>query len=151
MKTLIYIECLLNICKNKEKIQKFNEAGDSRYIYENQLDKACFQFDMAYGDFKDLTRRTAFYKILGDTTFNIAKNPIYYGYQRGIVSMVYKFFDKKSSGGAVKNSNMSNPILSKLHKPVITKLKNQKVYSSFIDNIWGTDLAGMELFSKCNK
>ena len=65
--------------------------------------------------------------------------------------MVYKFFDKKSSGGAVKNSNMSNLILSKLHKPVITKLTNQKVYSSFIDNIWGTDLASMELFSKFNK
>ena len=45
--------------KNKERIQKFKETGDSRYIYQNELDKACFQHDMAYGDFKDLTRRTA--------------------------------------------------------------------------------------------
>ena len=45
--------------KNKERIQKFKQTGDSRYIYRNELDKACFQYDMAYGDFKDLKRRTA--------------------------------------------------------------------------------------------
>ena len=44
--------------KNKERIQKFKQTGDSRYIYRNELDKACFQYDMAYGDFKDLTKRT---------------------------------------------------------------------------------------------
>ena len=66
--------------KNKEKIQKFKEVGDSRYIYQNELDKACFQHDMAYGDFKDLTRRTASDKILHDKAFNIAKNPKYDGY-----------------------------------------------------------------------
>ena len=53
---------------------------------------------MAYGDFKDLKRRTASDKILRDKAFNIAKNPKYDGYQRGIASMVYKFFDKKSTG-----------------------------------------------------
>ena len=62
--------------KNKERIQKFNETGDSQYIYQNELDKACFQHDMAYGDFKDLTRRTASDKILSNKAFNIAKNPI---------------------------------------------------------------------------
>ena len=81
--------------RNKEKIQKFKETGDSRYIYQNELDKACFQHDMAYGDFKDLTRRTASDKILRDKAFNIAKNPIYDRYQRDLASMVYKFFDKK--------------------------------------------------------
>ena len=50
--------------KNKERIQKFTQTGDSRYIYRNELDKACFQHDMAYGDFKDLTKRTAADKIL---------------------------------------------------------------------------------------
>ena len=50
--------------KNKERIQKFKETGDSRYIYKNELDKACFQHDMAYGDFKDLTKRTAADKVL---------------------------------------------------------------------------------------
>ena len=58
-----------------------------------------------YGDFKDLTRRTASDKILHDKAFNIAKNSKYDGYQRGLTSMIYKFFDKKSSGGAIKNAN----------------------------------------------
>ena len=60
--------------KNKKIIQKFKETGDSRYIYRNELDKACYQNDMAYGDFKDLTRRTAPGKILHHKVFNIAKN-----------------------------------------------------------------------------
>ena len=66
--------------KNKESIQKFTETGDSRYTYKNKLDKACFQDDMSYGDFKYLTRRTASDKIFGDKAFNIAKNPKYDGY-----------------------------------------------------------------------
>ena len=78
--------------KNKERIQKFKETGNSRYIYQNKLDKACFQHDLAYGDFKDLTRRTASDKILCDEAFNIAENPKYDGYQRGLASMVYNFF-----------------------------------------------------------
>ena len=82
--------------KNKERINKIKETGDSRYIYQNELDKACFQHDMAYGDFKDLTRRTASDKILRDKAFNIAKNPKYDGYQRGLASMVYKFFEIKN-------------------------------------------------------
>ena len=79
--------------KNKEGIKKFKETEDSRYIYQNELDKACFQHDMTYGDFKELTRRTASDKILRDKTFNIAKNPKYDGYQGGLASMVSKFFD----------------------------------------------------------
>ena len=67
--------------KNEERIQKFKETGDSQYIYQNELDKACFQHDMAYGEFKDLTRRTVSDKILRDKAFNIAKNPKYDGYQ----------------------------------------------------------------------
>ena len=81
--------------KNKERIKIFKETGDTKYIYRNELDKACFQHDMAYGDFKDLARRTASDKVLRDKAFNIAKNPKYDGYQRGLASMVYKFFDKK--------------------------------------------------------
>ena len=68
--------------KNKERIQKFKETGDSKYIYQNELDKACFQHDMAYRDFKDLTRTTASdKKILHNNAFNTAKNPKYDGYQ----------------------------------------------------------------------
>ena len=92
--------------KSKEKIQKFKETGDSQYIYQNKLDKACFQPDIAGGDFKDLSRRTASDKILRDKAFNIAKNPKYGGYQRGVASMVYKYFDKKTSGSSIKNDNI---------------------------------------------
>ena len=72
------------------------DTGDASYIYKNELDKACLQHDMAYGDFKDIKKRTASDKILREKVFNIAKNPKYDGYQRGLASMVYKFFDKKS-------------------------------------------------------
>ena len=78
--------------RNKERIQKFKETGDTSYICKNELDKACFQHNMAYGDFKDLKRRTASDKTLKDRAFNIAKNTKYDGYQRGLASMVYKFF-----------------------------------------------------------
>ena len=74
--------------KNKKRIQKFKETGDTSYIYKNELDKACFQHDMAYGDFKDLKGRTASDKALRDKAFNIAKNPEYDGYQRGLASML---------------------------------------------------------------
>ena len=74
--------------KNKERIQKFKETRDTNYIYKSELDKTCFQHDMAYGDFKDIARRTASDKILRDKAFNIAKNPKYDGYQRGLASIV---------------------------------------------------------------
>ena len=80
---------------NKERIRKFKETGDTKYIYRNKLDKACFQHYMAYGDFKDLAKRTAADKVLRNKTFNIAKDPKYDGQQRGLASMVYKFFDEK--------------------------------------------------------
>ena len=91
----------MDFTKNKERSQKFKETGDS-YIYQNELDKACFQHGMAYGDFKDLTRRIAFENILRDKAFNIAKIPKYDGYQHGLVSMVYTFSDKKTSGSGIK-------------------------------------------------
>ena len=89
-----YIACR-PLTKNKERIQKFNETGDSRYIYQNELDKSCFQHDIAFVDFEDLTRRTASDKILCDKAFDIAKNPKYDGWQRSLDSMIYNFFDKK--------------------------------------------------------
>ena len=86
---------------NKEKIQKFKETGDTNYVYKNELDKACFPDDMAFGDFKDLARRTASDKVSRDKAFSIAKNSKYDGYQRGLASMVYKFFDEKSKGSGL--------------------------------------------------
>ena len=87
--------------KNKERIQKFKETGDTTHIYKNELGKACFQHNMAYEDFKDLKRRTASDKVLRDKAFNVANNPKYDGCQRGLASPVYNFFDKKSEVGGV--------------------------------------------------
>ena len=92
--------------ESKQRIQMFKQTGDSRYIYKNELDKACFQHDMAYGDFEDLKKRAAD-KVLRDKAFNIAKDPKYDGYQRGLASMVYKFFDKKTKGSGVTLANNS--------------------------------------------
>ena len=107
---------------------------------------------MIYGDFKDLTKRTASDKILLHKAFNFAKNPKYDGDQRGLASMVCKFFDKKISGSGIKNKNMSNKELAEeLHKSIIRKFKKRKVYSSFIDNIWDTDIVDMQLIIKLNE
>ena len=106
--------------KNKERIQKIKQTGDTSYIYKNELHKACCQHDMAYGDFKDLKRRTVSDKVLRDKVFNIAKNPKYDGYQRGLASMVYNFLDKKLTGGGVANEP-NYQLANELHKPIIKK------------------------------
>ena len=107
---------------------------------------------MAYGDFKDLTRRTASDKILRDKAFNIAKNLKYDGYQRALASMAYKFFDKKTLGSAIKSENMSDQQLAEeLHEPIIRKFKKRKAQLPFIDNIWGAVLPDMQLISKFKK
>ena len=82
--------------KNKQTIKKFKETEDTKYICRNKLDKSCFQHDMAYGYFKNVAKRTAADKVLRDKAFNVAKDPKYDRYQRGLASMVYKFFDKKN-------------------------------------------------------
>ena len=89
-----------------------------------------------------------------DKAFNIVKNPKYDGYQRGLASMVYKFFDEKSSsGGGIANNKIKKNIqlAEELHKPIIRNFKKRTVYSEFKDNIWGADLADMQLISKFNK
>ena len=100
------------VTKNKERTEKFKETWDWRYICQNKVDKAFFQQDNAYGDFKDLSRRTVAYKVLHDKSFNIAKFPIYDRYQRGLASMIYTFFDKKTAVGAVKNEVTQNEKLA---------------------------------------
>ena len=149
--------------KHEQRIQKFRETGDTNYIYKNELDKDCFVHDAAYSDSKDLTKRTVADKILKNKAFDIAKDPKYDGYQRGLASMVYKFFDskvaspdKKSVGSGAKRVNtkitpQNEQLAEEIHKPIIRKLKKRKVYSTFKDNIWGVDLADMQLLSKYNK
>ena len=109
---------MVRLLSIKKELQKFNQTGDTRYIYRNELDKACFQHDSAYADTKDLINRA----------YDIASNPEYDGYQRGLASMVYKFFDKKTMGsGAAEPSslervnNESLKLTNELHKPIITK------------------------------
>ena len=134
--------------RHKERIKKFKQTSDTRYIYRNELNKACFQHDSAYADHKDLINRTKSDKVLRDKAYNIASNPKYDGYQRGLVSMVYKFFDKKSAAGSGTIKPSSLILADELHKPVIRKFKKRKVYSQFKDNIWGVDLADMQSLSK---
>ena len=137
--------------KHEQRIQKFKETGNTNYIYKNELDKACFTHDAAYSDSKDLTKRTVADKILKNKAFNIAKDPKYDGYQRGLASMVYKFFDSKVSGSGAKLTLQNEPLANELHKTIIRKFKKRKVYSTFKGNIWGVDLADMQLLSKYNK
>ena len=150
--------------KHKQRIQKFKETGDTNYIYKNELDKACFTHDATYSDSKNLTKRTIAGKILRDKAFNIAKDTKYDGYQRGSGSMVYKFFDskvassdKKSKGSGAKNVNntkltpQNQQLAEELHKPIIKNFEKRKVHAAFKDNIWGADLADMQLLSRCNK
>ena len=106
---------------------------------------------MAYGRFKDLVKRTAANKKLRDKVFKIANDQKYDGYQRRLASMVYKFFDKKSQGKRLANNKENIQLADELHKPIIRKFNKRKVYSSFKDNIWGVDLADMQLLSKFNK
>ena len=98
------------------------------FIYKNELDKASFQHDMAYGKSKDLIKITQSDKVLKDKAFKIANNPKYDGYQRGLASMVYEFFDKKSASldkskgsGIIKEPNYQ--LVNELHKPIIKKFK----------------------------
>ena len=137
--------------KNKERIQKFKETRDTSYIYKNELDKACFQHDMAYGDFKDLARRTASDKILRDEAFKIAKNPKYDGYERGLASISFLIKSLKVVVLIYHIPEFNEQLAKELQKPIIKNLKKGKVYSGFKDNIWGADLADMKLISKFNK
>ena len=123
--------------RHKERIKKFKQTGDTCYIYRNELDKACFQHDSAYADHKDLIKRTKLDKVLRDKAYDIASNPKYDGYQRGLASMVYTFFDKKSIGSRIKKDTTKSSSLERssliladeLHKPVIKKFNKRKVYS----------------------
>ena len=90
----IYISCE-PFTKNKERIQKFKETEDSGYIYQNKLDKACFQHDVAYGNFKHLTRRTTSDKISHDKAFSSATNPKYMDVNIDLLQLSIIFLIKK--------------------------------------------------------
>ena len=104
------------------------QTGNTDFIYKNELDRACFQHDMAYGKSKDLEKRTQLDKVLRDKAFKISSNPKYDGYQREVASMVYKFFDKKFSGSDITNEP-NYQLANEIHKSIIRKFKKEK----FID------------------
>ena len=93
--------------------KKFKQTGNTNFIDKNELDEACFQHDIAYGKPKELVKRTQSDKIWKDKAFKIASDPKYDGYQKGLASTVYKFFDKnpallkKSSGSGIVVSGMN--------------------------------------------
>ena len=138
--------------RHKERIKEFKRTGNMRFIYRNELDKACFQ-----SLFSD--------KVLRDKAYDITSNPEYDGSQRGLASMFYKFFDKKSTAESsylqrmgsgfkkLKNTtkSISSILADELHKPIIKKIDKRKEYSQFKDSIWGVDLADMQSLSRKNK
>ena len=101
--------------------------------------------------FKDLPKRTAAGKLLRDKAFKFASDQKYDGYQRGLASMVYKFFDKKSQGKGLADNKENVQLANGLHKPIVEKFNKRKVYSSFKDNIWSVEFADVQLLSKFNK
>ena len=160
--------------RHKERIKEFKRTGDTRLLYRNELDKACFKHDAPYAKYKGVENRLISDQKLRNTAYDIASNPKYDGYQRGLASMVYNFFDSKVAAldkkimsgkgnpkptaepSALAHSSLertgNNKILAEeLHKPVIKKFIKRKVYSQFRDNIWGVDLADMQSLSNKNK
>ena len=128
------VDHLLKTKKEFKNLKKHLRIYTS-YIYKIELDKACFHLDMTYADFKDLARRTACDKVLRDRAFNIAKKSKYDGYQTGLASMGYKFFDKKSKGSGINDKIKQNQrpldlathqLAEKLHKPIIRELKKKQ-------------------------
>ena len=126
--------------RHKERIKEFKRTGDTRLLYRNGLDKACFKHDAAYAKYKDVENRLMSDQKLRYSAYDIASNPKYVGYQRGLASMVYKYFDSKvalldkktmSDKGNAKHSSLermeNNKILAEeLHKPVIKNLIKEK-------------------------
>ena len=111
--------------KNKERIEKFMKTGNTDFIYKNKLDKASFQNDMVYGKSKDLMKRTQSEKVLRDKALKIASDPKYDAYQRGLASMIYKIFDKKSKGSGITNES-NYQLANELHKPITKNFKKEK-------------------------
>ena len=107
--------------KHRERIQKFREAGNLIHLHRNKLDKVCFDHDAAYSDSIDSTERIVSDKTLKYRPYEIATNRNYDGYQRTLVYMVYKIFDKKTGSGISVNEQLAE----ELNKPVIKKLKIQ--------------------------
>ena len=126
------------------------QDGRLSHIYKNELDKACFQHDMAYNKYIDLKGRTQSNISSKNKAYRILTNPKCDGYQRMLASMVWKVFNEisiKVLGSGIENKQLAD----ELRKPIIKKFKRKKLYSSFKDSIWGCGLADMQLLAKYNE
>ena len=136
--------------RHKERIKEFKSTGDTRLLYRNELDKACFKHDAAYAKYKDVENRLISDQKLRNSAYDIASNLKYDGYQRGLASMVYKVapLDKKTMSGkgnakstaepsalarsSLKRTGNNKILAEELHKPVIKKFNKRKVYGEYI-------------------
>ena len=105
------------------------QSGNKDSIYRNELDKACFQHDMAYVKSEDLAKRTQSNEAWRNKAFKVASDPKHNGYKRGLPSMVYKFFDKLSRGSGV-DTEPNYQLENELPREIIKTFKKRKVYSS---------------------
>ena len=113
--------------RHKQRINDFMKDGKLRHILKNKLDSACFQHDSAYAKHKDRLNRKKSDVVLKNEALESVMNPKINGYQRGLASMVYKFFDKRT-----KRYGLNNKILAEeLHKPIFKNFKKEKMFSSF--------------------
>ena len=123
--------------KHTQRIQDFLNTGKLSYFYKNDIDKACFHHNIIWH--KDLEKRTQSDIVLKNKALKIGSNPKYNGYEKGLASMVYKFFDKKSKGSGLKENQgnflQNSQLANELHELIIRKFKKIKVYSSFNGNI----------------
>ena len=137
-----YIVCGL-FSKNKERIEKFMQTWNTDFVKKNEFDKTCFQHDMTYGKSKDLAKRTQSDKVLRDKAFAVASDPKYDGYQRGLASIIYKFFDKNSSESGIADEP-NYQLANELHKAIIRKSKKGKFYPSL------KTIFGVMIYLRCN-
>ena len=140
--------------RHQKRIDMFMKDRRLSHILKNRLDAACFQHDPTYTKYKDRLNREQSDIVLKNKALKIATDPRVNGYQRRLASMVYKFFNEVTKGSGINlqaNSLNNETLAEELHQPIIKNFKRRKVYSSFKDNIWGVDLADMQLISKYNK
>ena len=140
--------------RHQKTIDMFMKDGRLSHILKNRLNAACFQHDSAYAKYKDRLNRKQSDIVLKNKALKIATDPRVNGYQRGLASMVYKFFNERTKGLGIDNKGnllVNSQLGEELHKSIIKNFKRRRVYSSFKDNIWGVDLADMQLISKYKK
>ena len=135
--------------RHQKRIDMFTKDGKLSHILKNRLDAACFQHDSAYAKYMDRLNRKESDIVLKNKALKTATDPRVNEYQTGLASMVYKFFNERTKGSGI-NILVNSELTEEVHKPIIKNFTRRKVYSSFKD-IWGVDLADMQLISKYNR